>query len=113
LFIECFWDSSLIIEAFKGNKNALEIISAMKSLVFKKIYINGVVWSETVFQLCIKRFLKIEDVFLFLDKFFFLNIDLNVIKIAKDLYCSQMDWTREEDRVRTRERVMKVVNFNF
>jgi len=88
LFLDCFLDSNLIIEAFKGNKNAIEIISALKSLLFKKIYINEVVWSETVYQLCIKRSLKREDVFSFLEKFFFLNIGLNIIKIAKDLIVS-------------------------
>ena len=88
MFLDCFLDSSLIIEAFKRNKNAIEIISALKSLLFKKIYINEVVWSETVYQLCIKRSLKREDVFSFLEKFFFLNIGLNIIKIAKDLIVS-------------------------
>ena len=29
------------------------------------------------------------------------------------VYCSQMDWTRKEGRVRIEEGVMKVVNFNF
>lgn len=88
MFLDFFLDSSVIIEAFKGNENAIEIISALKFLLFKKLYINEVVWSETVYQLCVKRFLEREEVFPFLDRFFFLNVGLNIIKIAKSLIIS-------------------------
>ncbi len=33
--------------------------------------------------------------------------------IEDKIYCSQMDWTQKEGRVRIEESVMKVVNSNF
>ena len=80
-----FLDSSVIIEGFKENNRAIEIITFLRSVIFKKIFVNEVVWSEVVYQLCIKRNFNKKDVFYFLDKFFFLEVKKDVIKYAEKL----------------------------
>jgi predicted nucleic acid-binding protein len=80
-----FLDSSVIIEGFKENNRAIEIITFLRSVIFKKIFVNEVVWSEVVYQLCIKRNFNKKDAFYFLDKFFFLEVKKDVIKYAEKL----------------------------
>jgi predicted nucleic acid-binding protein len=79
---ECFIDSSLVVEAFKGNKIAVNLFSLLKHIIFKKIYINNIVWSEIVYQLVFKRNFNKQEILDMLNKFFFLVINEKVLNIA-------------------------------
>lgn len=85
LSTDIFFDSNIIIEGLKGNKIATQIIARLKTVSTKRIYINEVVWSETVYQLCTKRGLDKSTIFSFLNSFFFLNIEKDVISYAEKL----------------------------
>jgi predicted nucleic acid-binding protein len=85
LSIDIFFDSNIIVEGLKGNKIATQIIARLKTISTKRIFINEVVWSETVYQLCIKRGLDKSKIFSFLNSFFFLTIKEDVINYAENL----------------------------
>ena len=83
---ECFIDSSLIVETLKGNEAAVGLFSLLKhkDMIFKKIYINSVVWSEIVYQLAFKKNFNKQEVLNMLNKFFFLVIGEKVLNIAEN-----------------------------
>ena len=84
---EAVIDSSVIIEALKGNKIAVDLFLSLKQIVLKKIYINNIVWSEIVYQLVFKRDFKKEEIFEILNSFFFFVIDEEVLEKAQNFVC--------------------------
>jgi len=82
--ITLFLDSNIFIEFFKENEKVIEIFNfILKESDKVKICINAIVWSEVVYQLCIKRDFPKTDVFEFLNNFTKLSINSDVIKIAE------------------------------
>jgi len=80
--MKLFFDSSIIIETFKGNEKAVEIIEKIKHIE-KKIYINTVVFSEVAYQLSIRRSFKKDEIFDFLNGFLFLDTNYSIILLAQ------------------------------
>jgi len=82
--ITLFLDSNIFIEFFKENEKAIEIFSFILENSDKlKVFINGIVWSEVVYQLCIKRDLDKKEIFEILDSFTKLPINSEVVEVAK------------------------------
>ena len=81
--MKLFFDSSIIIETFKGNERAVKIIQKIKNIQ-KTIYINEIVFSEVTYQLTIRKDFETAEVFNFLNNFLFLNSNFNIVLKAQD-----------------------------
>jgi len=79
-----FFDSSVIIETFKGNDKAIEIIKKVRNIESKNIYINNIVFSEVTYQLSIKRDFSLDVIFEFLNGFLFLNTTHKIVLLAQE-----------------------------
>ncbi|TCK04674.1 PIN domain-containing protein [Phorcysia thermohydrogeniphila] len=81
--VPVFLDSSVIIEGLKKNSTALEINKHLLKVVDKvELCINGIVFSEVIYQLTYKRKFSLDELEAFLSKFKFLEIGKNVGNIA-------------------------------
>ena len=81
--MKLFFDSSIIIETFKGNEKAVNIIKKIKNLE-TDIYINEIVFSEVTYQLTVRKSFKLNEVFEFLNNFLFLESNFTLILKAQD-----------------------------
>jgi len=76
-----FLDSSIIIETLKGNKTAILIWDKIKEKKKLILFINEVVYSETIYQLCIKKNFSLEKIyFLLKNSTYFLKINEIIIE---------------------------------
>ncbi len=77
--ILAFLDSSTIVQSFKGDKKALEIIEELYTFIDRvNLCINVVVFSEVIYQLTYKRKFDLEEIDAFLSnlKFFSTNEEI-------------------------------------
>ena len=81
--MKLFFDSSIIIETFKGNDEAIKIVKKVEKIKNKNIFINCVVFSEVSYQLSIKRTFSKDEIFEFLNSFLFLDINFSVVLLSQ------------------------------
>jgi len=81
--MKLFFDSSIIIETFKGNERAVNIIKKIKNFE-TDIYINEIVFSEVTYQLTVRKSFELDEIFNFLNNFLFLNSDFALILKAQN-----------------------------
>ena len=81
--MKLFFDSSVIIETFKGNNEAVKLIRKVDKIEKKSIFINCVVFSEVSYQLSIKRSFSKDEIFEFLNSFLFLDINFSVVLLSQ------------------------------
>jgi len=81
--MKLFFDSSIIIETFKGNEKAVDIVERIYKIENKDIYLNAIVFSEVSYQLLYRKNFKKEEVFKFLNGFNFLDTNFSIISIAE------------------------------
>jgi len=81
--MKLFFDSSIIIETFKGNEQAVNIVERIYKIENKEIYINAVVFSEVSYQLLYRKDFKKDEVFEFLNGFNFLDTNFSIISISE------------------------------
>ena len=82
--MKLFFDSSIIIETFKGNREAVQIVEKIKKIEKRDIYINSVVFSEVTYQLNIRRDFSLDVIFEFLNGFLFLNTNHKIILLTQE-----------------------------
>jgi len=84
-----FLDSSVVVQSFKEDKKALEIIKELYNSIERiKLCINVVVFSEVIYQLTYKRKFALEKIDIFLSKFKFFPTDEEVKKESFKIYVS-------------------------
>jgi len=83
--MKLFFDSSIIIETFKGNEKAVDIVERIYKIENKEIYINAIVFSEVSYQLLYRKDFKKDEVFEFLNGFNFLDTNFSIISISEFL----------------------------
>ena len=81
--MKLFFDSSIIIETFKGNEKAVDIVERIYKIENKDIYINAIVFSEVSYQLLYRKDFKKDEVFEFLNGFNFLDTNFSIISISE------------------------------
>ncbi len=83
---DLFLDSSIIIEFFKHNQEAIKIFEfILQNIEIFRININAIVWSEIVYQLIIKRKFPKNEIFEILNSFRKLEINSQIIELAENL----------------------------
>ena len=81
--MKLFFDSSIIIETFKGNNEAIEIIKKIEKIEDKNIFINCIVFSEVSYQLSVRRTFSKDEIFEFLNSFLFLDVNFSVVLLSQ------------------------------
>jgi len=84
--MKIFMDSSIIIETLKGNKKAIEVVATLLGKVCDvELFINPIVFSETVFQLYYKKRFSLDEIKGFITKAKILAEDEVITRKSLDL----------------------------